>query len=236
MYFRRLAFGFLLGSALLLAGTPIFAQEKEPSGTDLSEPAGTSRLELPPSAPRRTFNWVFGVKVQKFQPTGQLKAPGAFRFNLSRQSPFYLPSLELGTRFKGPENETGIYHWGILAHGGYTAQDSYVFLYNHPPDSSAKLTTLLSDIGLNGDFEQFDSHWGVDAAAGLGMLGYSQSGISNSNEVSDQSAFRYVSFGAHSKIENNWQVFLLYTNRNLLSESRIELPTDSLELGTRFIW
>ena len=182
----------------------------------------------------RSYDWLLGVKVQNFQPSGELQGYNTAPYRLENVSAFYLPSLEFGLRFKASSQ----WHWGSLSHVGYSSQQSLVSFTDKTQDPQARLTTILSDVGLMLDYEPLPESWGFQTSFGIGVINYSQAGSSAYTKVSRDSTFEFFSVGAHIDASQKWQVLLSYVNRNLLKAqpSGIFLPTDSAELGTRFIW
>ena len=88
------------------------------------------------------------------------------------------------------------------------------------------------------DYEPLPESWGFQSSFGVGVINYSQAGSSAYTKVSRDSTFEFFSAGVHFDVHQKWQVLLSYMNRNLLKSesSEIFLPTDSAELGIRFIW
>lgn len=188
-----------------------------------------------PDFKTRSYDWVIGVKVQSFQPSGELRGYNTVRFRLENQSAFYLPSLELGLQFNLANQQ---WSWGLLTHAGYSSQNSLVSFSDKTQDPEARLTTLLTDAGLHVAYEPTLANWGFQSDLGAGVINYSQTGTSAYSKVSRESNFEFLSFGLHANFPKNWQVLLSYVNRNLINKqnSEIFLPTDSVELGTRFLW
>ncbi len=198
----------------------------------------TSLLILKDPTPEfktRSYEWLLGVKVQSFQPSGELRGYNTAPYRLENISAFYLPSLELGLQFdlSAPQ-----WTWGFLTHAGYSSQNSLVSFSDKTQDPEARLTTLLTDVGLHLAYEPLPGRWGLQSDLGAGVINYSQSGSSAYSRVSRESNFEFLSLGVHVNAPRNWQVLLSYINRNLLNpqNSEIFLPTDSLELGTRLLW
>jgi hypothetical protein len=213
------------------------------SATDaqVNGPANESVLKLDDTGDvnvKRSYDWVFGVKFQNFQPSGKMTSADKSGVYLSDISSFYLPSLEFGIRKLGNETKTSVWHWDVLGHVGYANQKSVINLASPTEDPEARLTTLLYDLTFAFDYELADSNWGLDAGLGYGNLSYSHSGNSSFSQFSEQAAFRSASVGAHYNARGNWQILGNYVNRNLMDEDSrtINMPTDSLELGTRLVW
>ncbi len=198
----------------------------------------TSLLILKDPTPEfktRSYDWLLGVKVQSFQPSGQLQGYNTVPYRLENMSAFYLPSLEFGLQFKAPSQHL---KWGFLLHAGYSSQQSLVSFSDKTQDPEARLTTLLTDVGFHLAFEPTPGSWGFQSDLGVGVVNYSQTGSSAYSKVSRESNFEFFSAGMHINAPKNWQVLLSYVNRNLLNPqtSEIFLPTDSIELGTRLAW
>lgn len=224
--------------ALKEAEAPRVQQEKASEATvevDTENAPGVLTLEDPtPNLKTRTYDWIFGLKVQSYQPSGQLSSPET-TYYLSEQSPYFLPSLEFGIRFAGPETETAQWKWGLTGHGGYSSQESRVTFYSSNEDAG-KLTTLLTDVGLIVEQNFLGRDWGWHVGAGAGSVTYSHSGSSSFSQLSETATYRFAAAGVHWNLPS-WQVLLTYNNRNLIQEDElISIPTDSVELGTRFIW
>lgn len=222
--------------ALSEAETPRISKA---TATDVSiNPNATSFLTLDDPTPKiktRSYDWVLGVKIQSFQPSGEIQGYRTAPLRLENMAPFYLPSLEAGLRFQTFNDQ---WHWGTLLHAGYSSQAALVSFADKTQDPESRLTTILSDAGFMLEFEPALSSWGLQSSLGAGVLNYSQSGASAYTNVTKTSTFQFLSAGAHLNVGTQWQVLVSYMNRNLLTTdtSGIFLPTDSAELGTRFLW
>jgi hypothetical protein len=206
-------------------------EQKAASDAQITD--GVLSLEDPtPQEPKRSYDWIFGLKVQNFQPSGILKSKES-EVLLSDVSSYYLPSLEAGIRRVGGVDETAVWHWGVLGHAGYASQESEAYWLSL--DSDSRLNTLISDLGLYLDYE-IGSRWGANTSFGIGSLTYSHTGGSSFSQFSKQATFRFAGFGFHVYAPAKWQIFVNYMNRNLTSEDLFAMPTDSVELGTRYVW
>lgn len=208
------------------------------TATDVAIPQSTDGiLSLQDPTPEfkiRSYDWLLGLKFQSFQPSGQLQSKKTQTVNLDTASSFYLPSLELGLRFPISEPQ---WHWGVVAQGGYNSHPTSVIYTDKSQDPEGQLTTILSDIGLTLEYDP-SAYLGLQASTGAGVINYSQTGASSYSKITEDSTFQYFSVGLHLSAGSHWQVLLSYMNRNLLKPdvSKVSLPTDSAELGTRFLW
>ncbi len=199
---------------------------------------GQSILTLSDPTPKmrtRSYDWLLGVKVQSFQPSGQLQSDSTTTLSLENIPSFYLPTLEMGLRFQSSHPQ---WHWGPLVHAGFSSQASLVSFKDQTQDPEARLTTLLSDGGLMLDFEPQPDSWGVFSSAGVGVINYSQSGSSSFSKITEDATFQFFSAGLHFHMNTKWQVLISHMNRNLINPeaSKVFMPSDSTELGTRFLW
>ncbi len=188
-----------------------------------------------PEFKTRSYDWLLGVKVQSFQPSGELRGYNTVPYRLENISAFYLPSLELGLQFNLAPPK---WKWGLITHAGYSSQNSLVSFSDQTLDPEARFTTLLTDVGFHLAFDPAPDSWGFQSDLGAGVINYSQTGSSAYSKVSRESNFEFFSAGLHASFPKSWQVLLSYVNRNLLNpqNSEIFLPTDSVELGTRLSW
>lgn len=185
---------------------------------------------------KRSYNWVLGVKVQNYQPTGLLTSKDTPGVQLSDISAFNMPSLEFGVLGLGNNPEKTDWSWGVLGHVGYGSQKSEVAFYTSTVEDNARLNTLLSDLGVSFDFE-LGPRWGLSSSLGMGLVTYSHTGSTSFSQFSEQASFRFATLGAYANVMSRWQIFTTYSNRNLMNNDKlIAIPTDSAELGTRLIW
>ncbi len=190
---------------------------------------GLLTLEDPgPGAVKRSYKWILGAKVQNFKMSGTM-ANDYVVTDLDGYQPFSLPSLEFGVRYESSLT----WHWGLMAHAGYSSQKATA---DFSSDSDAYLSTFLTDLALTGGY-QINSIFGLEASLGVGMVTYTQTGSKALEQFSSEAPFRFLSAGTSAWLPFDWQAFVTFTNRShLRNDSRVSLPSESVELGTRYVW
>lgn len=216
--------------------------KRQALASDAQVSSGILSLEDPyKTPPPRSWKWLVGVKVQQYQPEGKVNLQHTQGINLNRLDSVNLPSLEFG--FNKPwklESKELKIKTGMLAHFGYASQDSQVMFVSGYKVNDARVNTFLSDLTLTANMGSNTVWTWLEGTAGVGVgtLSYTQGSDNAYARFNEQTRFMNWLVGANFNVNEPWQIFLNYNQRNLLAneEPSFSIQRDNWELGTRMQW
>lgn len=225
---------------MALEETAIIPTEQKDKPSDASG-LSTGMLSLKDphqSVSLRSWKYFMTLSAESFSPRGNTSNDLGTQFNLSNQGATLMPAFGLGASDNITHGEQMNLGWGLGARVGYASQNATVTLPSGYRIDDSRLSSTELSLNPYLSFNSPQLSW-LDVNVGYlyGTLNYTQTSSDDFAKFSRQANFQGANIGADFRVNNTWSILLDYSYKTLTSSnSDINIPESSLEVGTRVIW
>jgi|GEM_PF-1664285 hypothetical protein len=221
---------------MALAETSIEGKEQK-SATNARTEGMLSLKDPRPEIITRSWQYLFGLTLQSFQPQGTVQTSLAGEFDLSNNDSTVLPAIEFGAM--SPLMATGPALWrvGGKAKLAYSSQKIDVTLPSGYEVDDARLNTSMLSVGPAFSVQHERLNWlALTGTYQFGDLNYTQTSSTELANFSKHGGFESVGLGLQFQLTKGWAVSTEWSDRKLRSDETIALQKNNFELGTSVTW
>lgn len=197
-----------------------------------------------PTTEVRSWKYILGLKLQKWQPQGEVLLLTE-KLNLGSSQSGTMPYIEFGTKkYLGSLNNLSSNQavsswsadWGLLGDFGYLSQANNFEFKSGYKTTNTKLNSVSFNIGPQLILSQ-SSWWNLLFAFQLGFVSYSQSSETDLATFTRQIYNYSFLLGAEFKLTENLGVLAQTSLKEMITKNAgLTLPNNNLEAGLRLTW
>jgi hypothetical protein len=194
--------------------------------------------EKPILLTQRNWNYVLGLKLQKFQPTGQIHSDLVGDFNLNHYEEHLFPTMEVGFS-KDFKLSSEVFCCHVLAQVGYNSfQVPYIFASGYKAPENTRLTSMRVGWGIEAEKQVFYPELKAHSGISLGRLYYTQTSMNDLAQFSEGYTYSGWNIGLNYPVLPWLQLSGDYIYRSsFLSQNKFFMDQKhNFDLGMRIKW
>ncbi len=190
-----------------------------------------------PEVVTRPWDYFMAFSGQRFQAQGVAQKYGIGSYDLSKNSPTFMPGFEVGVLSHSLPTRMLSWKLGLRAKASIASQETKLNLESGYKIDDARLNTTLLSVGPHIHLQWERINWlSLTFSPQFGSLNYTQTSSNDFAAFSKQAGFQSIGYGLDFNFGNKWSIFTEWNQRSLKETQEIALQNDSFELGTRITW
>lgn len=186
---------------------------------------------------RSPWHWLLAFRLQTLSPQGSLEMRNGEIFELSDVTPFWAPSIEVGTTYQLSPRPSGLWQFGgSMDLTSWGQKTSVTFPGGQEAENSRLTMSILSATVFAIWRSEVDSKFEGMAGLSDGAVTTSHSADNDGANFSDSARSWAVRLGASYRLSDRWSLGLEQTQRTFRGKDGVSLPSGITSLQARILW